>query len=114
MADKLLLQTDGDTIRMNYYKESERDTWVKKVATGLLSSCLINRDTKVLFVGEGNFTFSVAFAALRKARLGITDPWEKIVSTCYVDKLLPNFHEVQMECIVSFGMIMPQTISKGK
>ena len=59
----------------------------------LLTDLLIKDRAKVLFVGEGNFTFTVAFAAYRKSHafsitpsLGALLPagaWEGITSTCY-------------------------------
>ena len=54
----------------------------------------------VLFIGEGNFTFSVAFAALRKVRSGSDRPWNGIVSTC-LGAELPTFNRAKVQCIAT-------------
>lgn len=56
-----------------------------------LSKLLIDDKRDVVFFGEGNFTFSVAFAALRSSS------WEGIISTRYpVDNLALSFPKVQL------------------
>ena len=86
-----------------------------------LHNLLIMERRNVLFVGEGNFTFTVAFAALREhvqVLLGnISDPclvWNGITSARYepiqcmgpdgniYSYLQPHFHHVKMTC---FGEI---------
>ncbi len=64
---------------------------VRKARKGLLAEYFIKHRKAVLFVGEGNFTFTVAFAALREAwRLKTPphsqfgsrpSPWGGIIST---------------------------------
>lgn len=52
---------------------------------------ILDIETEVLFLGEGNFTFSFAFACLRGS-------WDNIVSTAYHNEL-PSFTDAQVEAI---------------
>ena len=69
-----------------------------------LHDILIKGRANVLFVGEGNFTFTVAFAALRE---GARDPgncinpgvWDGITSTCYRDTYVQPVVDAGMGCI---------------
>ena len=49
----------------------------------ILSDLLIEDRAEVLFVGERDFTFTVAFAAYRQSRKRSGKPWEGITSTRY-------------------------------
>ncbi len=97
----------------------ERLDKVPKASKGFLADYFIKERKAVLFVGEGNFTFSVAFAALREAwRIkknngwshlpkvpppkGPPSPWEGIISTRLErkkDKPVPVLAEVKKLCI---------------
>lgn len=77
----------------------------------ILTELLIeNLPKKVLFVGEGDFTFTVAFAALRErarkkqSRETWEGVWDNIISTRYEpeeDKEIPNLCGVKDRCIES-------------
>lgn len=79
--------------------------------TSLPNDLLMTRRSSVLFVGEGNFTFTVAFAALREHRkqfmTGLminSNPWDGIVSTRYEPEHVfskPSFSDVKHNCITS-------------
>ena len=79
-----------DKIWINHapYKENH----VKRVI--MVESLL--KEKCIVIVGEGNFTFTVALAAIRKS-------WDGIVSTCYESVSIlyprPQFDKVQEECI---------------
>jgi hypothetical protein len=76
----------------------------------ILTDLLIEERKSVLFVGEGNFSFTVAFAALREHRRasgyipGFSNPgtWDGIIATRYeavANKPPPNFPDVIALCI---------------
>ena len=69
---------------------------------------LLIRDQKpVLFIGEGNFTFTFAFAALRQKlnELPPEEVWEGITSTRYeVSKRIPSVIEVKLGCISAVAL----------
>ena len=89
---------------------------VRKV--DLLTGLLIRERKSVLFVGEGDFTFTVAFATLReseKPRHSITNPgvWDGITSTRYerisVKHRRPNFDKIVNDCRSSFTSNLQHT-----
>lgn len=77
--------------------------------TNLPNDLLMNRRKNVLFVGEGNFTFTLAFAALREYRkqfmcgvINNSNTWEGILSTRYEPESVftkPTFSKVKCHCI---------------
>ncbi len=74
----------------------------------LLTKLLIKKRKSVLFVGEGDFSFTVAFAALRehkKSRASTVNPgtWDGIIATSYEEskKPVPNFSEAVRTCVHS-------------
>ena len=76
-------------IHINYDDHS----YCKVKKLDVLESLLIrDGDRKVVFFGEGDFTFSVAFATLRES-------WRGITSTCYEKSLEREFSEAQREAI---------------
>lgn len=52
---------------------------------------LLDRESEILFLGEGNFTFSFSFACLRCS-------WYNLFATAY-NSTLPSFEEAQVETI---------------
>ena len=54
---------------------------------------LLDIEREILFLGEGNFTFSFSFACLRGS-------WENLFATAYEDTI-PTFEEAQVETIRS-------------
>ena len=80
--------------------------------TSLPEDLLLNQRRPVLFIGEGNFSFTVAFAALREHRkkflcepLQNPKTWDGITSTRYEPAILthprPRMDEVKELCIES-------------
>lgn len=70
----------------------------------ILIKLLIEKRESILFVGEGNFTFAVAFAALRKATKPCedsadedSDTWDDITATCY-ESNRPKFKDAVKVC----------------
>ena len=112
-----LVQTDGETIPVEYLNDRGMlGRNLRKIQKGSFTKYLLgtNQSEKVhlgakeyttgrfqlplvLFVGEGNFTFSVAFATLRKVR-SCNDPWPGIISTC-LGAELPQFSRAKVHCI---------------
>lgn len=66
-----------------------------------LYSYFIQERKKVLFVGEGNFTFTVAFAALREYHTHKSDPWKGITFTSEEKQQTQpfRFNAVKVSCI---------------
>ena len=56
-----------------------------------LPDILLDPNSQILFLGEGNFTFSFSFACLRGS-------WENLVVTAYHEEL-PTFEQAQMDTI---------------
>ena len=83
-----------EMITLNHKDRVYSDVPRKNVLRGLL----LEDRKDVLFVGEGNFTFTVAFAALRRHESG-GDPWSGICSTRYENKSLPKLSEVKALCV---------------
>ena len=74
-------------IHINY--EEHKDAYVQRAPV----EALFRNKNRILLVGEGNFTFTVALAAIRGS-------WNGIVSTRYeADKPKPQFDRVKKECI---------------
>ena len=101
-------------IELNY--DAGKNGVVKK--HNILHDTLISNQPKVLFVGEGDFSFTVAFAALRcfgqidhstkiwenmgEPQMQIkefSDVWSRITSTRYERKPVPSLEEVKITCI---------------
>ena len=81
-----------NTILINY--DAYKNGYVKQVTDNMVNSLL--KDEDVVLFGEGNFTFTVALAAIRGS-------WDEIVSTRFEAESRgnpsPMFKEVQKECI---------------
>ena len=78
-----------DRIHINY--EAYKDAYVQREPV----KALFRNENRILLVGEGNFTFTVALVAIREG-------WDGIVSTRYeadTVKPRPEFDQVQQECI---------------
>lgn len=76
--------------------------------TSLPHDLLMTKRRSVLFVGEGNFTFTIAFAALREYKkqfmaglINNSNPWDGIVSTQYKPGHIPSSSDVKGNCITS-------------
>lgn len=80
-SEPLTLFRNGSTefIYINYASGEYAKVCVMKV----LQKLLIDEKLDLVLVGEGNFTFSVAIAALRQS-------WDGIISTCYEQKTSPE------------------------
>lgn len=67
----------------------ELEEGLKEPHIDLLTNLLIKERRSVLFVGEGDFSFTVAFAALRRSKLSTDrnpDTWDGIIATRYDPK----------------------------
>ena len=104
-----LVQTDGETIPVEYLNDRGMPGRnLRKIEKGSFTKYLLGEEvhlggmiySRVLFVGEANFTFSVAFAALRKVRSGSDKPWNGIISTC-LGAELPTFSRTKVQCIAT-------------
>ena len=72
--------------------------------TDILTRVLIDERRNVLFVGEGDFSFTVAFAALRHSRRSrrAQKAWDGIVATCYDDVSIPTFTSAKRNCLQDY------------
>lgn len=85
----------SDQVMLLYRCDSEAPLPKENV----LDEYLNQRRYSVLFVGEGNFTFTMALAAYRiECDWLQCDVWDGIKSTCYKDVLLPDDGTVKEEC----------------
>lgn len=91
---------------------------LRKIDSGFFYELAHNVDRKVLFVGEGNFTFTVAFATLRAChRCSIISAdksvWDGIHATRYesVYEMAPevSLTEAKLKCIESISQIFSQS-----
>lgn len=97
--------------------------------TKVLYTRLITERKSVLFVGEGDFSFTVAFAALRKCRNRNPDTWSDIFATRYEPvgskggqqfvgemlvgcKPMPSLSLVKANCIASCAQYALQQLQK--
>lgn len=90
-------------IELNY--DDGEDEYVNCIDFSLEESVITTTDT-VLFVGEGDFTFTVAFTALRASKSNRTsdEVWKGIVATCYDSEYVKPpaaLSEVKLNCIES-------------
>lgn len=78
--------------------------------TELLTELLIDERRNVLFVGEGDFSFTVAFAALRKSKRSTASvhsnigTWDGIIATRYEPaggKPAPVLSKVKRSCVMN-------------
>lgn len=71
--------------------------------TDILTQVLIDERRSVLFVGEGDFSFTVAFAALRQSKRSssVHRTWDGIIATRYEDERYPAFSSVKKNCLDS-------------
>ena len=82
-------------ININYADYKDADVREIDELRGILIPDEGERREVVIF-GEGNFTFSLAFAGLRQSWNGITSTRHKQISDDYPE---PQFHEVQVKTI---------------
>ena len=83
-----------ESIHINYADHT--DGYVRQVTDLDVESLLKDKTIDILLVGEGNFTFTVALAAIRES-------WKGIISTRYESETRynprPQFDEVQEMCV---------------
>ena len=97
-----LLQTE--TISIEYPGDVHQSPKPIRTLEKVKLTRLLENRRNMLYLGEDNFTFSVAFAAWRKAREANCDPWKGITSTpwkpqSHHDQELPQFSTVQVQCM---------------
>ncbi len=74
---------DAAALSLNY-ADSKRAN-LGRVDQSFYRNLLCSVGNRVLFVGEGNFSFTVAFAAMRKKESGEEDIWGGILATRFED-----------------------------